>query len=75
MDPIAKEKKSSSRILEKWGFSKVIRNPNAVHNKIIEERLAIPPLLREMAVETIPDPEDHKSETGAGFIQKFKRRW
>jgi nitrate reductase beta subunit len=40
-----------------------------------EERFVIPPFMREMAVETLTDPEDHKGETGIGFIQKAKRRW
>jgi len=40
-----------------------------------EERFAIPPFLREMAIGMVTDPEDLKGETGIGFIQKPKRGW
>jgi nitrate reductase beta subunit len=40
-----------------------------------EERFAIPPFLREMAIETVVDPETRKSEVGAGFTHPPKRGW
>jgi len=40
-----------------------------------EERFVLPPLAREMAVEPVITPFDHKPATGFGFKQKGERRW
>ena len=40
-----------------------------------EDRFVIPPFLREMAVETMVDPETHKGETGVGYGRPPKRGW
>ncbi|MEW5956122.1 MAG: nitrate reductase subunit beta [Chloroflexota bacterium] len=40
-----------------------------------EERFVLPPLAREMAVEPVITPFDHKPAAGFGFKQKGERRW
>jgi nitrate reductase beta subunit len=40
-----------------------------------EDRFVIPPFLREMAIETVVDPQTHKSEGGAGYVHPSKRVW
>jgi nitrate reductase beta subunit len=40
-----------------------------------EDRFVIPPFLREMAIETVIDPETHKSEIGVGYVHPPKRGW
>ncbi len=35
-----------------------------------EERFVIPPMAREMALETVIDPMQHKTQTGVGFLRK-----
>ena len=39
------------------------------------ERFVLPPLAREMAIDSIETPFDHKPEAGFGFRQKGKRGW
>ncbi len=39
------------------------------------ERLVIPPFLREVAIEAVMDPETRRSEVGAGFAHPPKRGW
>jgi len=41
----------------------------------MSERVVIPPMLREMAVEAEEDPQQHKGAGGFGRIRKPKRRW
>jgi len=40
-----------------------------------EQRFAIPPFLREKAIEIFSDPETHKGETGVGYLHPPKRGW
>lgn len=40
-----------------------------------EERFVLPPLGREMAVEAVTTPFDHKPAAGFGFKRKGERRW
>jgi nitrate reductase beta subunit len=40
-----------------------------------EDRFAIPPFMREQAVESIQNPQSHKEEAGLGFIRPPKRGW
>ncbi|MBI2847151.1 MAG: nitrate reductase subunit beta [Chloroflexi bacterium] len=40
-----------------------------------EERFVIPPLAREMAIETTEDPFGHKLATGFGIRKPARRRW
>jgi nitrate reductase beta subunit len=40
-----------------------------------EERFVIPPFLREMAIESVMDPETRKEEAGTGHIHPPKRGW
>lgn len=40
-----------------------------------EERFVLPPLAREMAIEAVETPFDHKPEAGFGFRQKGERGW
>jgi nitrate reductase / nitrite oxidoreductase, beta subunit len=40
-----------------------------------EERFVLPPLAREMAVETTTESYQHKSEAGFGFKRSGQRRW
>jgi len=40
-----------------------------------EERFVLPPLGREMAVEPVTTPFDHKPAAGFGFKRKGERRW
>ncbi|MBI1880624.1 MAG: nitrate reductase subunit beta, partial [Chloroflexi bacterium] len=40
-----------------------------------EERFVIPPLAREMAIETMVEPYQHKPAVGFGFKQAADRRW
>ncbi len=40
-----------------------------------EERFAIPPFMRETAVETVLKPSARKEEAGFGFLRKPKRGW
>jgi nitrate reductase beta subunit len=40
-----------------------------------EERLVIPPMAREIAIEQTLDPATHKTEAGFGFRKPAKRRW
>jgi nitrate reductase beta subunit len=41
----------------------------------IQERIVIPPMLREQAIEAGLDPEQHKQEMGFGSRKAPKRRW
>jgi nitrate reductase beta subunit len=41
----------------------------------LEERFAVPPFLREMAIETVVYPGDHKGAAGIGTILKARRGW
>ena len=41
----------------------------------MNQRVVIPPMLREMAVEAEEDPQQHKGAGGFGRIRKPKRRW
>jgi hypothetical protein len=38
-------------------------------------RFAIPPFMREMAIESVEDPSVHKGDAGAGYLHKPKRGW
>jgi nitrate reductase beta subunit len=40
-----------------------------------EERLVIPPFRREVAIESVVDPEAHKAEVGIGLVHPPKRGW
>ncbi|MEE9166577.1 MAG: nitrate reductase subunit beta [Candidatus Neomarinimicrobiota bacterium] len=40
-----------------------------------EERFVIPPMAREMAIETTTEPDKHKPETGFGSRKAAERRW
>jgi nitrate reductase beta subunit len=40
-----------------------------------DERFVLPPLAREIAIETELDPSEHKRKTGFGFKQTGDRRW
>ena len=40
-----------------------------------EDRFVIPPLAREMAIESVVDPFTHKPEAGIGFRQSPRRGW
>ncbi|MDA8168967.1 MAG: nitrate reductase subunit beta [Nitrospiraceae bacterium] len=39
------------------------------------ERFAVPPFMREQAIEAMEDPAARKGDAGAGFISKMKRGW
>ncbi len=39
------------------------------------DRFVIPPMAREIAIETLQDPFTHKKEAGTGFLHKAKREW
>jgi nitrate reductase beta subunit len=41
----------------------------------IKERIVVPPMLREQAIEASVDPEQHKQEMGFGKRTPPKRRW
>ncbi len=41
----------------------------------IKERIVVPPMLRDRAVEAGMDPEQHRQEMGFGSRQEPKRRW
>jgi len=41
----------------------------------IKERIVVPPMLREQAIEAGMDPEQHKQEMGFGSRRPPKRRW
>ncbi len=41
----------------------------------IKERIVVPPMLREQAIEAGMDPEQHKQEMGFGKRIPPKRRW
>jgi nitrate reductase beta subunit len=41
----------------------------------IKERIVVPPMLREQAIEAGMDPEQHKQEMGFGSRRAPKRRW
>jgi len=41
----------------------------------IKERIVVPPMLREQAIEAVMDPEEHKQEMGFGKRTPPKRRW
>ena len=41
----------------------------------IKERIVVPPMLREQAIEAGMDPEQHKQEMGFGKRTPPKRRW
>ena len=41
----------------------------------IKERIVVPPMLREQAIEAVTDPEQHKQEMGFGTRLSPKRRW
>jgi nitrate reductase beta subunit len=41
----------------------------------IKERIVVPPMLREQAIEASEDPEQHKQEMGFGSRRSPKRRW
>ena len=41
----------------------------------IKERIVVPPMLREQAIEAGLDPEKHKQEMGFGSRRSPKRRW
>ena len=41
----------------------------------IKERIVVPPMLREQAIEAGMDPEQHKQEMGFGTRRPPKRRW
>ncbi len=41
----------------------------------IKERIVVPPMLREQAIEAGGDPEQHKQEMGFGSRRSPKRRW
>ncbi|MDH3455174.1 MAG: nitrate reductase subunit beta, partial [Desulfuromonadales bacterium] len=41
----------------------------------IKERIVVPPMLREQAIEAGMDPEQHKQEMGFGRQRPPKRRW
>ena len=40
-----------------------------------EGRFAIPPFMREMAIESVEDPSIHKGDAGTGSLRKPKRGW
>lgn len=40
-----------------------------------EERFVIPPFMREMAIEPVEDPGEHRRNVGMGFRRGAKRRW
>jgi nitrate reductase beta subunit len=40
-----------------------------------EDRFVIPPLAREMAIESLMDPFTHKTQAGVGFRRPAKRGW
>ncbi len=40
-----------------------------------DERFVVPPMAREMAIETTTDPSKHKPETGFGSRKPAERRW
>jgi nitrate reductase beta subunit len=40
-----------------------------------KERFVIPPLAREVAIESVADPFAHKTRTGVGFRQPPQRGW
>jgi len=40
-----------------------------------QDRFVIPPLMREMAIESLMDPFTHKTQAGVGFRRGPKRRW
>jgi nitrate reductase beta subunit len=40
-----------------------------------EGRFAIPPFMREMAIESVEDPSVHKGDAGSGYLRKPKRGW
>ncbi len=40
-----------------------------------EDRFVIPPMAREMAIESVMDPFQHKPQAGIGFRQQPKRGW
>lgn len=40
-----------------------------------EERFVLPPLAREVAIESVKTPFDHKPEAGFGFRRKGERGW
>jgi nitrate reductase beta subunit len=40
-----------------------------------DERFVLPPMARELAIESHEGTEDHKRETGFGFKQAGQRRW
>lgn len=41
----------------------------------IKERIVVPPMLREQAIEALRDPEQHREEMGFGSRKAPKRRW
>ncbi len=41
----------------------------------LKERVVIPSMLREQALESIEDPHEHRREAGFGTRRKAKRRW
>ena len=41
----------------------------------IKERIVVPPMLREQAIEALRDPEQHRQEMGFGSLKAPKRRW
>jgi nitrate reductase beta subunit len=41
----------------------------------IKERIVVPPMLREQAIEAVADTEQHKQEMGFGSRRAPKRRW
>ncbi len=41
----------------------------------IKERIVVPPMLREQAIEALSDPEQHRQEMGFGSRKAPKRRW
>ena len=41
----------------------------------IKERIVVPPMLREQAIEAMRDPEQHRQEMGFGSLKAPKRRW
>jgi nitrate reductase beta subunit len=41
----------------------------------IKERIVVPPMLREQAIEAGMDPHQHRQEMGFGSRRPPKRRW
>ncbi|MFO7578115.1 MAG: nitrate reductase subunit beta [Pelovirga sp.] len=41
----------------------------------IKERILVPPMLREQAIEAMRDPEQHREEMGFGSLKAPQRRW